>query len=58
MNRRMDSLNARAAKLDKLIRSEERRPAPDWVEVQAMKRRKLATRDELALLEAGLLLRN
>lgn len=40
--------------LDREIRREERKPAPDALRVQELKRRKLAIRDEIFLAEAGL----
>lgn len=40
--------------LDRLIRQELRRPDPDALAVQDLKRRKLQVKDELFLAEAGL----
>lgn len=40
--------------LDRLIRQELRKPDPDALAVQDLKRRKLQVKDELFLAEAGL----
>ena len=58
MTWRTDQLARRAQALDAAVRCEQARPAPDSLRVLELKRRKLATRDEIALLEAGLTLRN
>ena len=58
MTWRTDRISATAKALDAAIRIEEARPCPDSLRVMELKRRKLATRDELALLEAGSLTRN
>jgi hypothetical protein len=55
MTKLFERLVRRARRLDADIRAEEARRAPDSLRVMELKRRKLATRDELARLEAGLL---
>lgn len=53
-----DRLKHKAKALDAQVRAEEARPLPDNLRVTELKRRKLATRDEIAMLEAGLVSRN
>ena len=47
---RLASLAAEHRSLDTLIREETRRSAPDFAHVAALKRRKLAIKDQLAAL--------
>ncbi|MBI1197929.1 MAG: DUF465 domain-containing protein [Phenylobacterium sp.] len=54
MNARLISLRARHGALDREVRSEAARLSADNLKVSALKRSKLATRDEIARLEAGL----
>lgn len=46
------SLRTRAATLDAAVLDEQRRPQPDSLRICALKRRKLAVRDEIARLGA------
>lgn len=56
MNARLITLRARHEALDREVRTEATRLSPDSLKVSALKRSKLATRDEIARLEAGLTL--
>ena len=51
---RVERLRWLCAQLKHEIREEGRRPFPDTLRIQQLKRRKLAAKDELAMLEAGL----
>lgn len=53
MNGRLNRLRVRAGALDHEVLVEQARPEADSLRVQELKRRKLATRDEIARLEAG-----
>ena len=48
------NLRRKHRELDEEIRREARTPAPDSLRLQALKRRKMALRDEIAMREAGL----
>ena len=47
-------LRNRHKELARMLRDEERRPNPDSLVVQDLKRRKLQVKDEILLAEAGL----
>lgn len=47
---RLASLSAEHHLLEDLIRSETRRPAPDFTHIAALKRRKLSIKDNIAAL--------
>jgi hypothetical protein len=47
-------LRNRHKDLSRMLRDEERRPIPDPLVVQDLKRRKLLVKDEILLAEAGL----
>ena len=58
MTWRMKRLLDEARAIDAAVRAEQSRALPDSLRISELKRRKLATRDEIAMLEAGLLVRN
>lgn len=58
MTWRMTRLAQAAKGFGSAVRAEQARARSDSLWVAELKRRKLATRDEMALLEAGLLTRN
>ncbi|HEY8616598.1 YdcH family protein [Phenylobacterium sp.] len=58
MTWRLDRLTRDARALDAAVRAETARPLPDSLRIMELKRRKLATRDEIAMLDAGLISRN
>jgi hypothetical protein len=47
-------LKAKHAELDRLIAEERRRPAPDWLTLQSLKRRKLRIKERLSALSTPL----
>lgn len=58
MHFRNERLHPPARLTDRSARAAEAGPYPDSQQVKERMRRNLATRDELAMLEAGLLVRN
>jgi hypothetical protein len=55
LQRRMVALSARHAELEAEIQEEMKRPRPDTVRVQALKKQKLRIKEELVAIRSGAL---
>jgi hypothetical protein len=55
LQRRMVALSVRHAELEAEIQEEVKRPSPDTVRVQALKKQKLRIKEELAAVRSGTL---
>lgn len=54
LGRRLEALDARHRALESRIRDEMKRPLPEFLSLQALKRRKLVVKDEIEAIEGVL----